>query len=178
MMQTFFFIMVGAYAFGALSTAVSGRSTLTRWFTALGAGVGSVAALILGGQELWTGQSTTFDRVAMLPLTGMALRIDGLSAVFLIIIGLVGLAVAVYSFGYTAAYDGRYSLRMLGALLNLLLLSLALLVLADNAFTFLFMWEVMSLSSYWLVLTEADQPGTMRAGAWYSIRLRRTNMSP
>lgn len=166
-MQTSFFIMVGAYAFGALGTAVSRRSALKRWFTALGAGVGSVAALLLGGQALWTGQSMTFDVATMLPLTGMALRIYGLSAVFLLIIGLVGLAVAVYSFGYTAAYTGRYSLRMLGTLLNLLLLSLALLVLADNAFTFLFMWEVMSLSSYWLVLTEADQPGTMRAGVWY-----------
>ena len=55
-------------------------------------------------------------------------------------IGLVGLAVAIYGYSYTAAYAGRYSLRLLGFLLNMLLLSLCLQVLADNAFTFLLAW--------------------------------------
>ena len=88
-------------------------------------------------------------------------------AFFLIVIGLVGLAVAIYGFSYTAAYVGRYSMGLLGAMLNVLLLSLSLQVMADNAFTFLVMWEAMSLSAYWLVLTEPDQPGTVRAGVWY-----------
>lgn len=102
-----------------------------------------------------------------LPLTGFVLRLDGLSAFFLIVIGLVGASASLYSFGYSAAYEGRYSLRILGIMLNVLLLSLSLQVLADNALTFLMMWEVMSLSAYWLVLTETDQPGTVRAASWY-----------
>src|SRR5213596_1005913 len=39
--------------------------------------------------------------------------------------------------------------------------------MAENALTFLILWEVMSLTAYWLVLTEHDQPGTVRAGVWY-----------
>ena len=54
----------------------------------------------------------------------------------------------MYGFGYSAAYEGRYSLRLLGAMLNVLLLSLSVQVMADNALTFLMAWEAMSLSAY------------------------------
>ena len=80
---------------------------------------------------------------------------------------MVGAAVTVYGFGYSAAYEGRYSLRLLGAMLNVLLLSLSVQVMADNALTFLMAWEAMSLSAYLMVLTEHDQPGTVRAAHWY-----------
>src|SRR5437667_9640719 len=50
---------------------------------------------------------------------------------------------------------------------NVLLLSLAVQVLADNALTFLVTWEAMSLSAYLLVLVEHDQHGTVRAANWY-----------
>jgi hydrogenase-4 component B len=56
---------------------------------------------------------------------------------------------------------------MLGATLNLLLFSLSMQVIADNALTFLISWELMSLSAYWLVLTEHDGAETVRAGVWY-----------
>jgi hydrogenase-4 component B len=79
----------------------------------------------------------------------------------------VGSAAAVYGFGYSAAYEGRYSLRLLGAMLNVLLLSLSVQVMADNALTFLMAWEAMSLSAYLMILTEHDQPGTVRAARWY-----------
>ena len=73
----------------------------------------------------------------------------------------------MYGFGYSAAYEGRYSLRLLGAMLNVLLLSLSVQVMADNALTFLMAWEAMSLSAYAMVLTEHDRPGTVRAAHWY-----------
>ena len=40
----------------------------------------------------------------------------------------------------------------------------SLVTLADNAITFLLMWEGMSLSSYFLVITEANEEDTLRAG--------------
>jgi hydrogenase-4 component B len=48
-----------------------------------------------------------------------------------------------------------------------LLLSLSVQVMADNALTFLMAWEAMSLSAYTMVLTEHDRPGTVRAAHWY-----------
>ena len=50
---------------------------------------------------------------------------------------------------------------------NLFLLTMSLVTLADNVLTFLLMWEGMSLTSYFLVMTEADEEGTRNAGLWY-----------
>jgi hydrogenase-4 component B len=103
----------------------------------------------------------------LLPLTGLALRLDGLGAFFLVVVGLIGFAAAIYSVGYSAQYQERYSLRLVGTMFNLLLLVLSLQVMADNALTFLILWEAMSLSAYCLVVTEHDRSNTVRAGVWY-----------
>jgi len=128
--------------------------------------LGSVTMTALGVAALATG--TVFSAVfEFLPFGGCALRIDGLSAAFLILTGLVGAASAVYGYGYSAAYEGVYSLRRLGAFFNLLLLSLGLQVMADNVITFLILWELVSLLAYLLVLTEHREPATIRAANWY-----------
>ena len=157
--------LLTAYPAGALA-ALGVPRALGRALVAGCALAGALAALGLGAVCLGTGRTPAFT-APLLPLTGFALRVDGLSAFFLIVIGLVGAAVAVYGFGYSAAYERRYSLRLLGAMLNVLLLSLSVQVMADNALTFLAAWEVMSLSAYVLVLTEHDRPGTVRAAHWY-----------
>jgi len=159
--------MFSSYSVGALGGLVFGRGVVGRGLTALGATVGAGTGTALGVWALVSGQSLTGGVPLILPLTGFVLHLDGLGAFFLIVIGLVGASSAIYSFGYTATYEGRYSLRMAGAMLNVLLLSLSLQVLADNALTFLLTWELMSLSAYWLVLTENDQAGTVRAANWY-----------
>src|SRR5512145_332075 len=159
-------ILLG-HALGAAAALTIGRGAVGRALAATGAFVGASASLLLGALVIKNGTPFIFTMEDVLPLTGLALRIDGLSAFFLVVIGLVGAAAAIYGFGYSAAYQGRYSLRMLGAMFNVLLLALSMQVMADNALTFLICWEAMSLSAYWLVLTEHDQPGAVRAGVWY-----------
>jgi hydrogenase-4 component B len=166
-MITLFKTMLLGYALGGAAALAIGRGALGRALAATGAVVGASASLLLGALVIHTGTPFLFTIADVLPLTGLALRIDGLSAFFLVCIGLVGAAAAIYGFGYSAAYQGRYSLRMLGAMFNVLLLALSMQVMADNALAFLISWEAMSLSAYWLVLTEHDQPGTVRAGVWY-----------
>ncbi|HEX9748355.1 MAG TPA: hydrogenase 4 subunit B [Methylomirabilota bacterium] len=158
-------ILLGAYPIGIVA-ALGARGALGRGLVA-GCGLaGALAGGGLGAVCLGTGLVPTVS-TSFLPLTGLALRVDGLSAFFLLVIGVVGAAATVYGFGYSAAYEGRYSLRLLGAMLNVLLLSLNVQVMADNGLTFLMAWEAMSLSAYSLVLTEHDRPGTVRAAHWY-----------
>jgi hydrogenase-4 component B len=156
---------VAAYAGGALS-ALAVPGVAGRTLTAIGAVGGSLSTLGFGLWCLAVGATPAVE-LPFLLLSGLALRVDGLSAFFLVIIGVSGAAAGVYGFGYSAQYEGRYSLRLLGAMQNVLLLSLALQVAADNALTFLIMWELMSLVAYLLVLTEHDQAGTVRAANWY-----------
>lgn len=150
----------------ATGVALVTRGAVGRGLVAGGGLAGALAGLGLGVACLATGAVPALG-ARVLPLTGLALRVDGLSAFFLVVIGVVGAAVTVYGFGYSAAYEGRYSLRLVGAMLNVLLLALSVQVMADNALTFLMAWEMMSLSAYWLVLTEHDRPGTIHAALWY-----------
>src|SRR6266540_3053203 len=167
MIQILFLAMLCGYSFGALAALAGGRSTVGRGLGAAGAVVGAGAGLALCAIIIISGRPYTLVFSSILPLTGVALRLDGLGAFFLVVIGLLGVAAALYGFGYSAGYTGRYSLGLLGAMFNLLLLALSVQVMADNALTFLIAWEGMSLAAYWLVLTEHDQPGTVRAGVWY-----------
>lgn len=166
-MQNLLWVMIAAYILGACGAWVAGRRELGRWLTAIGAGVGSAAAFSLGLSALLAPAVPPLTWVSGTSVVSLAVRLDGLGAFFLVTVGLIGLAAAIYGFNYSAAYAGRYSLGRLGFLFNLLLLTLCLQVMADNAFTFLFLWEVMSLAAYGLVLTEADQEGAVRSAGWY-----------
>ncbi|MEX2147429.1 MAG: hydrogenase 4 subunit B [Candidatus Rokuibacteriota bacterium] len=158
-------VTVAVYAAGAGAALVLGGRA-GRAVVAACAVAGAASGMVLGARCLWGGVTPAFS-ASFLPLADLALRVDGLSAFFLVVIGLVGAAAAVYGFGYSAAYEGRYSLRLLGAMLNVLLLSLSVQVMADNALTFLLAWEAMSLAAYLMVLTEHDRPGTIAAARWY-----------
>ena len=106
-MLTLFIVMVSAYLLGAFAALLGGRSTIGRWFVAAGAAVGSVAGLALGVLVIASGIPLTFTSARLLPLTGVALRLDGLGAFFLVVVGLVGCAAAIYAFGYSAQYARR-----------------------------------------------------------------------
>ncbi len=172
-MQVLFALMVFAYLAGAASALVS-RGALRRWLPAAGAVVGALAGIGLSLAVL-VGQ-TTFVQAwpNVLPLAGgMSFRLDALGAFFLLLIGVGAAPAALYGVGYSASYaDGRASLRQLGAVLNLFLLAMSLVALADNVLTFLFVWEAMSLTSYFLVMTEANAgeegAAITHAGLWYA----------
>jgi hydrogenase-4 component B len=137
---------------------------------AAGAVTGAGAGLVFGLVVSASAQPFTLAVPDLLPLAGgLILRLDPLGAFFLILIGIGAIPAAIYGAGYSAIYeDGRASLRLLGVMLNLFLLTMSLVVLADNVLTFLLMWgDVMSLTSYFLIMTEADEPGTREAGLWY-----------
>jgi len=166
-----FFLMASSFGLGAFSALFGNRKSIGRWLVAAFAFIGSTAGLVLGGTILAGGDTFYYVLPKVLPLTGVALRLDGLGAIFLVTVGLIGCGAALYSFGYSTHYEGHYSQRLLGAMFNLLLLALSLQVMADNALTFLGLWEVVSLSAYLLVLTEHDRPDTVRAAQWYLVMM-------
>ncbi|PYM21214.1 MAG: hydrogenase 4 subunit B [Candidatus Rokuibacteriota bacterium] len=161
-------LMVAAYLAGAAGALAPLGPRLTRIVAAAGAIGGAVAGTVLATVVLVGGRPLVVTVPALLSVGGgLALRLDGLGAFFLILVGVVAAPAALYGVGYTAAYQGRYSLRWLGAMLNLFLLTMSLVVLADNALTFLLTWEAMSLTSYFLVMTEHERADTVAAGSWY-----------
>ncbi|MCB2019631.1 MAG: hydrogenase 4 subunit B, partial [Burkholderiaceae bacterium] len=93
-------------------------------------------------------------QVAVLPfgLPGLPfhLRLDALSAFFLFVIGAVSAGVSVFAAGYFRQGEGTPP-GLLCLEYHLFLASMAMVVLADDAYAFMVMWETMALSSYFLV---------------------------
>ncbi|MBI3660671.1 hydrogenase 4 subunit B [Candidatus Acetothermia bacterium] len=100
---------------------------------------------------------------------GLSLRMDALSAFFVLVISLLGLPISIYSLGYVREYEGKKSVTLLGILYNLFVLSMILVVTADNALLFLIVWELMSIVSYLLVIFEHDRPENAHAGFVYLV---------
>jgi hydrogenase-4 component B len=105
----------------------------------------------------------------LIPYVQFTVRLDPLSAFFGLLVSLLGFALSLYSLGYARGFYGRKNVGVLGAFFNLMLLATTLVVMADNAFFFLMVWEVMALSAYCLVSFEHEKPETRSAGVLYFV---------
>ena len=167
-MTVLFLAMLAGYAFGAVAALVSPSDGAARRLATVGIVVGGTAGLAVAVAVFVLATPLTLQAPALLSVAdGLVFRLDGLGAFFLALVGFVAMPCGIYGAGYARPYEGRYSLRFLGAMLNLFLLTMSLVPCASNILTFLLMWEGMSLTSYFLVLTETNEPGTIRAGGWY-----------
>ncbi len=101
-----------------------------------------------------------------LPWLPAHFRLDGLSAVFLLIVGTGGAISALYGLGH-ARHD--HDPRWVRFFFPLFLGGMTLLTLADDAFSFLLSWEFMSLASWFMVLASHQRHETRRAAAVYLI---------
>jgi formate hydrogenlyase subunit 3/multisubunit Na+/H+ antiporter MnhD subunit len=101
-----------------------------------------------------------------LPWLGTHLRMDALSAFFLVVVNLGGGAASLYALGY-----GRHEPAPQRVLpfFPAFLAAMNLVVIADDAFTFLLAWEFMSLTSWALVVAHDDEAENLAAGYLYVI---------
>ena len=106
---------------------------------------------------------------SLIPYVRLTARLDPLGAFFGIVVSLLALALSIYSLGYARGFFGRKSVGVLGALFNVLLLATTLVCLADNAFFFLIVWEVMALTAFCLVSFEHEDTETRKAGVLYFV---------
>ncbi|MCE8422816.1 MAG: hydrogenase 4 subunit B, partial [Candidatus Methanoperedens sp.] len=95
--------------------------------------------------------------------------VDRLSAFFILIISIAVFAVSIYSIGYIREYYGKKNIGYLGFLYNIFILSMILVVSANNAIMFLIVWELMSVVSYFLVIFEHEKAETRKAGFIYIL---------
>ncbi len=103
-----------------------------------------------------------------LPDLPFHLRLDALSAFFLVLLGGAAFGVTVYATGYLRSLE-RDALALLALWYHLFLAGMAMVLLADDAYAFMVAWEVMALSSYFLVTTDHKVPDVRRAGYLYLL---------
>ncbi|MGA8584406.1 MAG: hydrogenase 4 subunit B [Roseiarcus sp.] len=101
-----------------------------------------------------------------LPWVGSHFRLDALSAFFLVVINLGAAAASLYGLGHNRhERDQQRVLPFFPAFLA----GMNLVLLADDAFTFLASWEFMSLASWALVMARHQEADNARAGYVYIV---------
>ena len=103
-----------------------------------------------------------------LPDLPFHLRLDSLSALFLLLLGGAAAGISIYASGYLRKGEGTApGLQCLQY--HLFLASMALVLLADDAYAFMVAWESMALSSFFLVTSDHRLPEIRRAGYLYLL---------
>lgn len=164
-----FLCMISAYTAGVILALTGIKGKTGRYLLGFSAAIGAGAGIALGVSVILSGVAFNLSLPNLLPVGGgFVLTLDPLGAFFLALMGLVAVPAAIYGIDYTTANEkGHCSLRLLSLFFNLFLLSMALVTMAANVLTFLILWECMSLTSYFLVITENNEKGTLQAGIWY-----------
>ena len=98
----------------------------------------------------------------------MHFRLDALSALFVALLGLSATGVSLFATGYFSTGDAP-SGRRICAQYHLFLASMLAVLLADDTVTFLLAWELMSIASFLLVMTDHQKRATRRAGYLYLL---------
>lgn len=130
----------------------------------------SLTALYPAGYVLFTGETLSgyFENT---PLFGeILLAIDPLSAIFVAVISVMSLLGVIYANGYMKPYLNKgMNTSSHCFFLMLLLASMLGVVTVQNGLFFLIVWELMSLSSFFLVIFEGEKKDVLKAGIKYLI---------
>jgi formate hydrogenlyase subunit 3/multisubunit Na+/H+ antiporter MnhD subunit len=107
--------------------------------------IGSVFALIEG--IIGTFSTITLGKVEILPKVYMALGINHTSGIFMTIAAISWIAISIYSIDY-----GKFYSKDMALWLNLSIFGMMIILMAKDGLTFITGWEIMTISSYLLIL--------------------------
>jgi hydrogenase-4 component B len=160
--------IVVAAASGVPSILVSRHSMIGQWLSTalalLASGFG-----IAGIGVFWAGEASAQLEVPWALFNGLSFGVgmDGLSALFLLPIFVISLLGSVYGLGYWKQHEHPENGRKLRLFYGTLTAGMGLLVIARNSVVFLFGWETMALSAFFLVSTEEGDKKVREAGWLY-----------
>ena len=142
----------------------------SRWAARLLFPAGGVIAIALFAVAVRAVFST--PEVAVLPIglptLPFHLRLDALAAFFLMVIAAASAGVSAFAAGYFRKAEDT-PVGLLCLLYHVFLASMVLVVLADDAYAFMVMWETMALSSFFLVIANHRAADVRRAGYLYLL---------
>lgn len=129
--------------------------------------LGCLVALTAALRVLVTGTTVSWHTTRLLPFTGFSMSLDALGAWFVATSAMVGVATCVYLVGYAR---GAMASRPATAMFMVFLVTLLSVPVASSVMSFMFLWELMALSSLLLILTDhARHRDTRSAAIWYGV---------
>jgi len=148
MLIELFFLLCAAGSFLSLIGPASRQGSVVAWLGCLSA----IVLLLAGAHALASGETFSRPLWALPGLTTLTITLDRLSAVFLLVTGLVFFPAAIFAGGELGREPKQRHVRAFNVLLFGLFASIVLIFIAGDALLFLLAWEAMSVLSYLLVV--------------------------
>jgi len=155
---------------GALASALAGRrgrvaGTMAVVAAIAAAAVGIPSALgVIGSGSDWA-----FSEDWSLPWSSFSVGMDGLSAFFFAFVLFLTVPAAIYGRGYLSGHEGSGWTAFSWSFFQLLAASMLMVVLARDGLLFLLAWEVMSVSSFFLVIFDHEKAGVRSDALVYLV---------
>ncbi|NRO95581.1 hydrogenase 4 subunit B [Paraburkholderia sp. NMBU_R16] len=132
--------------------------------------LGALGGLLLGAAGLVGIFAEPSVAVLPIGLPGLPfhLRVDRLSSYFLFVLGVVSAGIGAFSAGYFRKGEGAAP-GLICFEYHLCLASIALVLIADDAYAFMVAWETLTLSATFLVMTNHRIAEIRRAGYLYFL---------
>jgi len=167
-MNLFFLSLAIIFCGGLLALIFWRQFALMKTIGTLAIGGGCLLGLIDAGTKLFRPglYTVAFDYLNSFSLS---FQIDALSAFFLVTIYTVCLLAALYSYHYMDKAQKAFRTAGNYFFFSLLTVSMALVVTANNLIAFMLSWEVMSLSSFFLVIYDYEAEENRKAGYLYFV---------
>ncbi len=109
---------------------------------------------------------------------GIPIYMDSLSMLLCIVVSILGLATAVYTPSYMKVYEKLGRGWLYGLLHNAFVFSMLMVVLSRNTLHFIIFWEIMTLSSYLLIIWEYEDENVCRIGWKYFVTMHIVSTIP
>ena len=169
---TLFFVSILLYIFAAAASLALMRrhklcNIVANTLCILAAAAGAAASII----KIFVDQTLTDIRIfqSTIPLISIDIKIDRLSAFFVLCLSVLVFCVSIYSIGYVSHYYGKRNVGLFNFMYATFILSMLFVMISGNAVFFFIAWEVMAMISYFLVVFEYEQEENQRAGKVYVI---------
>jgi hydrogenase-4 component B len=145
------------------------KSSVVALFTGCGAALVayvSIAVLFLVREPL------SASYVLSYPTGAVTLVVDKLAAFFALVISVMSFVGTVYAVGYMRPYNGKgNTITSHFFFLTVLVASMLAVIVVQNVVAFLIAWEIMSLSSFFLVSFENEREEVYQASINYIIAM-------
>ncbi|MBI5643084.1 MAG: hydrogenase 4 subunit B [Deltaproteobacteria bacterium] len=129
----------------------------------------SAIALLAGILSVKSGVAGMMALPIGLPELPFYLRLDPLSGFFVTVVSALGLFVSIYSPGYVKGFLGHRSIVSLVVFYCLFMAGMLMVLVADDAYSFMVSWELMAASSFFLVTFEDEHGQNRRAAFIYLL---------
>ena len=129
--------------------------------------IASAIAVIAGVGAVLDPAGVSVSFATPFSFADFSIMLNGLNGLLLVAINILGFVAWIYGISYFDEYKGM-GLGAIGFFMNAFIASMNLVLTVDNAFWFLVFFELMSLSSYFLVIIE-QKPASIRGGFLYLV---------